>query len=114
MLRFILPFMLIAAAGLAPRAAEPAAQLATQGGPMAGEGHRLARQWCAGCHAVSRGMPPPAGDAAPGFPAIAALPGTTETSLRAFLQTPHANMPDFQLSRAELDALVGYLLAMRP
>lgn len=102
MLRLVLPFMLIAGTA------------AAQGQPMAGEGLRLSRQWCAACHAVSREMPPPAGDAALGFPAIAALPTTTETALRVFLQTPHANMPNFQLSRAEVEAVVSYLLSLRP
>lgn len=102
MLRFVLPLTLIAGGALA------------QGQPMAGEGLRLSRQWCAACHAVSREMPPPSGDAAPSFPAIAAMPSTTETALRVFLQTPHANMPDYQLSRAELDAVVNYLLSLRP
>jgi mono/diheme cytochrome c family protein len=34
-------------------------------------------------------------------------------SLRVFLQTPHANMPNFQLSRAETDAIVAYILSLR-
>lgn len=102
MLRLALPLTLIAGSALA------------QAPPMAGEGLRLSRQWCAACHAISRDMPPPAGDAVPGFPAIAAMPSTTETGLRVFLQTPHANMPNFQLSRAELDAMVAYLLSLRP
>lgn len=92
----------------APAAAQPAPPFLA-----AGEGERIARQWCANCHAVAPGMMPPAGDAALSFPAIAALPATTETSLRAFLQMPHANMPDFGLSRADLDAVVAYILALR-
>ena len=102
MLRYLLPLTLIAGAAGA------------QSSPMAGEGLRLSRQWCAACHAVSRDMPPPAGDAVPGFLAIAAMTSTTETGLRVFLQTPHANMPNFQLSRAEVDAVVAYLLSLRP
>jgi mono/diheme cytochrome c family protein len=101
MMRFILPLTLIAGSA------------AAQAPPMASEGLRVARQWCAACHAVSRDMPPPAGDAVPGFPAVAAMPSTTETGLRVFLQTPHANMPNFQLSRAETDAVVAYLLSLR-
>lgn len=84
-----------------------------QSQPLVAEGLRLSRQWCAACHAVARDMPPPAGDAVPGFPAIAAMPSTTEMGLRVFLQTPHANMPDFQLSRGEMDAVVAYLLSLR-
>lgn len=80
---------------------------------LAGEGQRLAHQWCANCHAVAPGLRPPAGDAAASFPAIAALTSTTDTSLRVFLQNPHANMPDYQLSRAQTDALVAYILSLR-
>ncbi|MCX8135069.1 MAG: cytochrome c [Roseococcus sp.] len=80
---------------------------------LIGEGQRLAQQWCANCHAVAPGQRPPAGDAAASFPAIAALPSTTEMSLRVFLQTPHAAMPDYRLSRAELDAVVAYILSLR-
>ena len=86
---------------------------AAQGQPMAGEGQRIARQWCANCHMVSRDMPPPANDVAPSFPALAAMSTTTETGLRVFLQTPHANMPNYQLSRGETDAVVAYLLSLR-
>lgn len=90
--------------------------LAAQPGPpgvLAAEGARIAREWCANCHAVTPGMPPPAGDAAASFPAIAAMPSTTELSLRVFLQTPHANMPNYQLSRAETDAIIAYILSLR-
>ncbi len=86
---------------------------AAQAQPWAGEGSRVARQWCAHCHLVSRDMPPPANDVAPSFPALAAMSTTTETGLRVFLQTPHGRMPDYQLSRGELDAVVGYLLSLR-
>lgn len=99
MMRYLLPLMLLAGTA--------------QAQPLGPEGLRLSRQWCAACHAVTRDMPPPAGDAVPGFPAIAAMPSTTEMGLRVFLQTPHANMPNFQLSRTELDAVVAYLLSLR-
>lgn len=80
---------------------------------LVGEGQRLAQQWCANCHAVAPGQRPPTGDAAASFPAIAAMTSTTEMSLRVFLQTPHGNMPDYQLSRAQTDAVVAYILSLR-
>lgn len=80
---------------------------------LSGEGQRLAQQWCANCHAVAPGQQPPTGDAAPALPSVAARPSTTEMSLRVFLQTPHANMPNFQLSRAETEAVVAYILSLR-
>lgn len=81
--------------------------------PLASEGGRIAARWCAGCHAITPGAPPPAGDAVPPFAAVAARPATTEMSLRVFLGTPHVSMPDYQLSRAETDALVAYILSQR-
>lgn len=100
MLRYLLPLALVAGTASA------------QQQPMAGEGLRVARQWCATCHVVSRDMSPPAADAAPSFPSVAARASTTESSLRVFLQTPHANMPNWQLSRTDLDAVVAYILSL--
>jgi len=82
--------------------------------PLVEEGARLAQQWCANCHAIAPGQQPPTGDAAPSLPAVARLASTTEMSLRVFLQTPHARMPDHRLSRAETDAVVAYILSLRP
>jgi len=80
------------------------------GDPVAGQ--RLASTWCANCHSIAPGGPGPATDIAPSFAAIAALPSTTSMSLRAYLRTPHANMPDYRLSREELDDIVAYLLTV--
>jgi mono/diheme cytochrome c family protein len=80
---------------------------------LSGEGRRLAKQWCANCHAVAPDNRPPAWDAVPSLPSVAARPSTTQMSLRAFPQTPHASMPDHQLSRAQTDAAVAYILSLR-
>lgn len=53
------------------------------------EGHRLAREWCASCHAIERNQPPLPGSVAPAWSAVARMPSTTSLSLRAFLLTPH-------------------------
>lgn len=79
--------------------------------PLAEEGARLAQQWCANCHAIAPGQQPPMGDAAPSLPAVARR--ADDASLRAFLRQPHANMPDHNLSRAELNAVVAYILSLR-
>ncbi|WP_198373396.1 c-type cytochrome [Roseomonas rosulenta] len=76
-------------------------------------GQRLAATWCANCHQVAPGGPGPSTDAAASFAAIAAMPATTSMSLRVFLQSPHANMPDYRLTREQLDDLVAYLLSLR-
>ena len=80
--------------------------LAQQGDPAAGE--RLAAASCAQCHGADGAHP-----AAPALAAIAAMPSTTEASLSAFLQTPHAKMPNLIFSGAELNDLIAYILSLR-
>lgn len=91
--------------------AAPAAAQTEPGDPLAGQ--RLAETWCANCHQVGRGAPGPATDAAAPLEAVARMPSTTSMSLRVFLQTPHANMPDYRLTRDELDDIVAYILTLR-
>lgn len=112
----IAPSLLMAPLLMAPLLMAPllAAPAFAQTTLLAEEGARIAQQWCANCHAIAPGQQPPTGDAASSFPAIARLASTTEMSLRVFLQTPHANMPNYQLSRAETDAVVTYILSLRP
>ena len=77
------------------------------------QGRRVAETWCANCHVIGPGARGPAGDAAPPFDAVARMPSTTEMSLRAFLQTPHARMPDYRLTQQELDGVVTWILALK-
>jgi hypothetical protein len=37
----------------------------------------------------------------------------TEIALRAFLQTPHANMPNIMLTQEQTDDIVTYILSLR-
>jgi mono/diheme cytochrome c family protein len=76
-------------------------------------GRRLAETWCSNCHVIGPGASGPASDAVPTFPSVARMPSTTEMSLRAFLQTPHARMPDYRLTQAELDGVVAWILALK-
>lgn len=96
----------LASVGLGSASAQPQATLAE-------EGRRLATQWCSACHAVAPGQQPPQGDGTPAFASVAQMASTTEMSLRVFLQTPHAGMPNFQLSRPQTDAVVAYILSLR-
>jgi mono/diheme cytochrome c family protein len=94
----------------------PAAQAAGQAAAQQERlsfGRVVAESWCANCHVVGRDARGPVGDAAPPFAAIARMPSTTEMSLRVFLQTPHARMPDYRLSTPELDGVVAYILSLR-
>ena len=40
-------------------------------------------------------------------------PAVTELSLRVFLQTPHRNMPNLQLSQKETDDVIGFILSLK-
>jgi mono/diheme cytochrome c family protein len=76
-------------------------------------GRRLAETWCSSCHLIGASPGGAVSNGAPTFMAIAGLKSTTVLSLRAFLQTPHAQMPDLHLSRDEIDDLAGYILSLR-
>jgi mono/diheme cytochrome c family protein len=79
------------------------------------EGKTLAEAWCSSCHVVAPTLR--AQSAAPGSPpdfsAVAKAPTTTEQALTVFLQVPHPPMPDFQMSRSQVNALVIYILSLR-
>jgi len=75
-------------------------------------GGRLAREVCAACHVVAEDqMIDPA--VGPWFIDIAQHPATTALSLRAFLQTPHATMPDLILTREETEDIIAYILTLK-
>jgi mono/diheme cytochrome c family protein len=76
-------------------------------------GRRLSDTWCSSCHLVRRDAPTGISNGAPSFVGIASMSSTTPLSLHAFLQTPHARMPDLHLSRDELDDLAAYILSLR-
>ena len=76
-------------------------------------GHKLAETWCGSCHLVGAPHGTVVSNGAPTFTAIAADKSVTVLSLRAFLQTPHARMPDLHLTREEVDDLASYILSLR-
>ena len=84
----------------------------TESGDLA-EGHRLAQTWCSNCHLIDPHGQSRATDAAPSFASIANMPSTTSAGLHAFLTTPHPPMPDFRLSRTEMDDVAAYILSLR-
>jgi mono/diheme cytochrome c family protein len=108
-IRVALAALALAAATLHHAAAQGAAQA-----ERIAYGRAVAEAWCANCHITGPGRPPaPVTDAAPPFQAIADAPAATAAALRAFLLAPHAPMPDYQLSEAELDGVIAYILSLR-
>ena len=87
------------------------AQQILPGDPVAG--HAFVRENCSDCHNVEREWDELSAVYGPAFVDIAASPGLTATRLRAFLLTPHFEMPDFILSVQEIDDIVSYILTLR-
>ncbi len=79
----------------------------------AGAGERIAQSWCSRCHVVDSGQQKAGNDAVPSFPAIARRASTSQASLTVFLVTSHPRMPDFNLSRAEIQNVAAYILSLR-
>lgn len=77
-------------------------------------GRDLALKWCAECHLVDKSQTQAPSDAVPSFYAVADHASTTETGLKAFLMSPHKKqMPNFTLTREQIDDLVAYILSLR-
>lgn len=76
-------------------------------------GRALADRWCANCHMTDPGHGSAVAQGVPTFAAIAAMPSTTELSLRVFLRSPHVRMPDLHLSNQEIEDVSAYILGLR-
>lgn len=75
-------------------------------------GHRIAMDLCARCHRIG----PNARDVRrnpPDLAAVADTPTTSPLGLRVFLQTPHGDMPRYQLSDEEIAAIADYILSLK-
>ncbi len=88
--------------------AQPATAQALLGDVSAGK--RAAQNQCGSCHAVSRQQLDPG--IGPSFFIIADHPSTTAMSLSAYLQTPHASMPNIMLSPEQTEDIVAYILSL--
>jgi mono/diheme cytochrome c family protein len=76
-----------------------------QGDPE--HGRVLTRTWCTSCHVVDlegRGA-----DAGPALPALLGDGQRTSDEIRGWLAAPHPPMPDFDLTRQEIEDIVAYL-----
>ena len=76
-------------------------------------GRHLADTWCSSCHVVAPTTGCGTSNGAPPFSAVASTSSTTAMSLRAFLVTPYARMPDLHLPRDEIDDVSAYILSLR-
>jgi hypothetical protein len=65
------------------------------------------------CHAVEPSDSDSSFDEVPSFTAIAALPTTTSSGLRALLSTPYGEMLDVKLTSDEMDVVVDYILSLK-
>jgi mono/diheme cytochrome c family protein len=74
-------------------------------------GRNLAGRWCGNCHQIDGNSPARPGVAT--FEQVARLPSTTALSLRVFLRTSHADMPNIQMSDADADDLIAYILTQK-
>lgn len=75
-------------------------------------GHRLASEWCRGCHAIEPSAVNTA-KPAPDFVAVANLPATTELSLKVFLRSNHKSMPNFIIRANDINDIVAYILSLK-
>ena len=75
-------------------------------------GRKLAEAWCAACHDIDARSGTAHGSA-PDFAAVANLRSTTELSLKVFLQSSHANMPNVMMTPEQRGDLVDYILSLK-
>lgn len=100
---------------LIDKAMVAAVALAVAGAPCLAqspdEGHQLAKKLCSNCHAVD-GMPVARADV-PAFRSIANKPTTTPERLASAIVLPHPEMPNIPLTRAEIRAVITYIMSLR-
>ena len=76
----------------------------------AAKGEVLAKRWCAACHVVAEGQR--AGNAdVPTFAAIGSRKDFDAKAVAFFLMSPHPQMPNMALGRAEAADLAAYIKA---
>ncbi|MEM9683370.1 MAG: cytochrome c [Pseudomonadota bacterium] len=78
------------------------------------EGKEIATRWCSSCHNVGTGDRPAASDGVPTFDSIARRDNFNRVQLEAWIGNPHPPMPNFNLSRDEIESLVSYIESLRP
>ncbi len=77
------------------------------------QGRDIAVKSCSECHLVGRADATPKNFTAPAFADIGSMPSATLLSIKVFLRTPHANMPNIMLNESELDAIAEYIMSLK-
>jgi mono/diheme cytochrome c family protein len=73
-------------------------------------GRQLALSWCTPCHVVD--LEGHGADAGPPLPVLLADGQRTPDEIRGWLADPHPPMPNFDLSRVEIEDIVAYLQSL--
>lgn len=74
-------------------------------------GEQLGRRWCASCHLVAADQSQANADV-PSFLSIAQRPNFRSEEIAAFLLGQHPKMPNFSLSRQEIDNIAQYIASL--
>jgi mono/diheme cytochrome c family protein len=96
---------------VAPVLAATLAGATAEAGDIAA-GYKHARQVCAKCHVVATGVGGGGTDGAPPFATIPNELKRTEAQIKTFLMRPHGRMPDFVMTRQEIDDLAAYIMSL--
>jgi mono/diheme cytochrome c family protein len=75
------------------------------------KGEQLGRRWCASCHLVAADQSQANADV-PSFLSIAQQPNFRSERIAAFLLDQHPKMPNFSLSRREIDDIAEYIASL--
>lgn len=86
----------------------PAPPALAQGDPATGR--QLALSWCTACHVVD--LEGHGADAGPALPVLLGDGKRTPDEIRGWLADPHPPMPNFDLSRQEIEDIVAYLQSL--
>ena len=70
------------------------------------------QSWCTRCHQINLDELAPLAYP-PSFMEIANMPSTTALAINVFLRTTHDVMPNYRLSRQEIDDVVAFILSLK-
>ncbi len=75
-------------------------------------GRHTAESWCTRCHQIYLDELTPF-SYPPNFVEIANMPSTTALAINVFLRTSHDVMPNYRLSREEIDDIVVFIMSLK-